>query len=207
LFQRTAKTILAFRFSNGGDEAMRTAILATMAFMLMPITAAAQQPTAPAAAGALEMNPVSNAVRKILERQSKNIVAAAEDMPADKFGFKPTPTQMTFAGLVEHTAGTNNFLCAQISGTSSPPEEKLSESDPKEKLMNALKASFDYCTQALAKVDDSKLGESIPFFGGRQVSRAAGMITLATAFADHYGMAAMYLRLNGLVPPTAKPKE
>jgi hypothetical protein len=31
--------------------------------------------------------------------------------------------------------------------------------------------------------------------------------TLATAFADHYGMAAMYLRLNGLVPPTAKPKE
>jgi len=153
------------------------------------------------------MNPVSNAVRKILERQSKNIVAAAEEMPADKFGYKPTPTQMTFAALVEHTTGTNNFLCAQISSTSSPPEEKLSENDPKEKLVSALKASFDYCTQALAKVDDSKLGESIPFFGGRQVSRAAGMITLGTAFADHYGMAAMYLRLNGLVPPTAKPKE
>ncbi len=120
------------------------------------------------------MNPVSNAVRKILERQSKNIVAAAEEMPADKFSYKPTPTQMTFAALVEHTTGTNNFLCAQISGTSSPPEEKLSENDPKEKLVSALKASFDYCTQALAKVDDSKLGESIPFFGGRQVSRAAG---------------------------------
>ncbi len=99
---------------------MRTAILATMAFMLMPIAATAQQPAAPAAAGAPEMNPVSNAVRKILERQSKNIVAAAEEMPADKFGYKPTPTQMTFAALVEHTTGTNNFLCAQISGTSSP---------------------------------------------------------------------------------------
>jgi len=186
---------------------MRTAILAAIAFMLMPIAATAQQPAAPAAAGAPEMNPVSNAVRKILERQSKNIVAAAEEMPADKFGYKPTPTQMTFAALVEHTTGTNNFLCAQISGTSSPPEEKLTENDPKEKLVSALKASFDYCTQALAKVDDSKLGESIPFFGGRQVSRAAGMITLATAFADHYGMEAMYLRSNGLVPPTAKPKE
>lgn len=185
---------------------MRTVIVATIAFMFMPIAATAQQPTAPAA-GAPEMNPVSNAVRKILERQSKNIQAAAEEMPADKFVYKPTPTQMTFAALVGHTAGTNNFLCAQISGTASPPEEKLGENDPKEKLMSALKASFDYCTQALAKVDDSKLGESIPFFGGRQVSRAAGMITLATAFADHYGMAAMYLRLNGLVPPTAKPKE
>src|SRR5579862_5278701 len=102
---------------------MRTAIFATMAFMLMPVAATAQQP-APAAAGAPEMNPVSNAVRKILERQSKNIVAAAEEMPADKFGYKPTPSQMTFAALVEHTTGTNNFLCAQISGTASPPEEK-----------------------------------------------------------------------------------
>lgn len=186
---------------------MRPLVLAAMVCFLMPVPAMAQQPAAPATAGAVETNPVSNAVRKILERQSKNIVAAAEEMPADKFGYKPTPTQMTFAALVEHTAGTNNFLCAQISATSSPPEEKLSENDPKEKLMSALKASFDYCAQALAKIDDSKLGEPIPFFGGRQVSRAAGMITLATAFADHYGMAAMYLRMNGLVPPTAKPKE
>lgn len=186
---------------------MRTTVLAAMVLCLMPLAATAQQPAAPASAGALETNPVSSAVRKILERQSKNIVAAAEEMPADKFGYKPTPTQMTFAALVEHTAVTNNFLCAQISGTSSPPEEKLSENDPKEKLMSALKASFDYCTQALAKVDDSRLGESIQFFGGRQVSRAAGMITLATAFSDHYGMAAMYLRMNALVPPTAKPKE
>jgi hypothetical protein len=186
---------------------MKTTVLATMAFMLTPLPAMAQQPAAPVAAGVVETNPVSNAVRKILERQSKNIVAAADEMPADKFSYKPSPSQMTFAALVEHTAGTNNFLCAQISGTASPPQEKLTENDPKEKLVSALKASFDYCTQALAKVDDSKLGESIQFFGGRQVSRAAGMITLATAFADHYGMAAMYLRLNGLVPPTAKPKE
>jgi hypothetical protein len=186
---------------------MRTSVLTTIAFLLMPFATTAQQAAAPAAAGATETNPVSNAVRKILERQSKNIVAAADEMPADKFSYKPSPSQMTFAALVEHTAGTNNFLCAQISGTASPPQEKLTENDPKEKLVSALKASFDYCSQALAKVDDSKLGESIQFFGGRQVSRAAGMITLATAFADHYGMAAMYLRLNGLVPPTAKPKE
>ena len=204
MFLKAPKIILAFRFEEHGDEKMKTTILAAIVFVLMPSVAGAQQA---AAGGTTDTSPVSNAVRKILERQSKNIVAAAEEMPADKFSYRPTPTQMTFAALVEHTAGTNNFLCAQISGTSSPPEEKLSETDPKEKLVNALKASFDYCAQALAKVDDSKLGEQIQFFGGRQVSRAAGMITLATAFADHYGMAAMYLRLNSLVPPTAKPKE
>ena len=186
---------------------MKATILAAIVFALMPGVGAAQQAATPAAGAATDTNPVSKAVRQIVERQSKNIVAAAEEMPADKFSYRPTPTQMTFGALVEHTTGTNNFLCAQISGTASPPEEKLGETDPKEKLVSALKASFDYCTQALAKVDDSKLGEQVQFFGGRQVSRAAAMITLATAFADHYGMAAMYLRLNSLVPPTAKPKE
>jgi uncharacterized damage-inducible protein DinB len=187
---------------------MRASVLVVMLFFLAPLAVSAQQPAASAGANAsVESNPVSNAIRKILDRQSKNIVAAAEEMPADKFAYKPTPTQMSFAALVEHTAGTNNFLCAQISGTSSPPEEKLSETDPKEKLVSALKASFDYCTMALAKVDDSKLGEQVQFFGGRQVSRATDMIVLASAAADHYGTAAMYLRLNGLVPPTAKPKE
>ena len=187
---------------------MRISALAVLLFFLAPFAVSAQQPAPSAGANpSVESNPVSNSTRKILERQSKNIVAAADAMPADKFSYKPTPSQMSFAALVEHTAGTNNFLCASISGTSSPPEEKLSETDPKEKLVAALKGSFDYCAMALAKVDDSKLGESVPFFGGRQVSRAMGMIVLSSAFSDHYGMAAMYLRLNGLVPPTAKPKE
>jgi hypothetical protein len=56
-------------------------------------------------------------------------------------------------------------------------------------------------------VDDSNLGEQLTLFGGRQASRAGAMIALTNDFADHYSMAAIYLRLNGLLPPTAKPKE
>jgi hypothetical protein len=185
---------------------MKTNLLATLILALMPLTAGAQQ-TAATPAAAPEANPVSNTVRKILDRQSKNMVAAADAMPADKYSFHPTPAQMTFAKLVEHMAGSNNFLCAKISGMPAPAEEKLSETDPKEKLVGALKASFDYCTQALAKVDDSNLGEQLTLFGGRQASRAGAMIALTNDFADHYSMAAIYLRLNGLLPPTAKPKE
>jgi len=185
---------------------MKTIILAALILALMPFTAGAQQ-TASTTAAAPEANPVSNTVRKILDRQSKNMVVAVEEMPADKFSFHPTPAQMTFAKLVEHMAGSNNFLCSKISGAPAPPEEKLSETDPKEKLVGALKASFDYCTQTLAKVDDSNLGEQLTLFGGRQASRAGAMIALTNDFADHYSMAAIYLRLNGLLPPTAKPKE
>ena len=56
-------------------------------------------------------------------------------------------------------------------------------------------------------MEDSRLGDSIPFFGGRKVTRAAAMLALADDWADHYSQVAIYLRLNGLLPPTAKKKE
>lgn len=184
---------------------MKKITLIAMFLILVPIVVEAQETKAAPAAN--EANPVSNTVRKLVDRAAKNMVAAADEMPADKYSFHPTPAQMTFAKLVEHMAGSNNLLCSKISGMAAPAEEKLSETDPKEKLVGALKASFDYCTQALAKVDDSNLGEQMTLFGGRQASRAAAMIALTSDFADHYSMAAIYLRLNGLLPPTAKPKE
>src|SRR5579863_5416047 len=191
--------MLKSKFSRGGNR-MRKMILAILAMVFLSAAAGAQQ--APPAQ--LETNPVSNSVRKSLERQSKNMVAAVEEMPADKFSFRPTPAQMTFGHLVMHMAGSNNFLCSKISGNPAPPDEKLSETDPKEKLVGALKASFDYCAQSLAKVDDSNLGEQLALFGGRTASRAGAMFALTNDFADHYSAAAMYLRLNGLLPPTAQ---
>jgi uncharacterized damage-inducible protein DinB len=180
---------------------MRRILLGVLAVVLLPFTSGAQQAAAP------EKNPVSNAVRRIVERQSKNMIAAAEAMPAEKYGFKATADQMSFGHLIIHAASANNFLCSGVSGTPAPAEEKLAETDPKDKLVAALKASVDYCTQALAKVDDSNLSEPVPFFGDRKVSRATALIVITDAYADHYGMAAIYLRLNGLVPPTAQAKK
>ncbi|MGH9682564.1 MAG: DinB family protein [Candidatus Acidiferrales bacterium] len=180
---------------------MKRIIVAVAVLALTPAFICAGQTAQP------ETNPVSSAVRTITARAAKNLVAAAEEMPADKYGYKPTPQQMTFGKLVEHMAGSNKFLCSKISGVAAPAEEKLSETDPKDKLVGALKASFAYCTQALANVDDSKLGEPLTIFGGRTASRAAAMIGLTNDFADHYSMAAMYLRLNGLLPPTARHEE
>jgi len=152
-------------------------------------------------------NPVSDAVRSQLDRRAKIMVAAAEEMPAEKFNYKPTPEQMTFAHLTLHIAQSNNFLCSKISGTPEPEDQKLTENDPKDKLTAALKASFDYCSSALAKMDDARLNEIVTLFGGHEATKAAGMIALTNDWADHYAAEAMYLRLNGLLPPTAQPKK
>jgi len=103
---------------------------------------------------------------------------------------------------------TNNYLCSKIGDV---PEAKaappLKDSDGKDKLVEGLKASFDFCTSALSKVDDSKLGDELELFGGRKGSRASAKFMLSGSWADHYSEAAMYLRLSGLIPPTAQPKK
>lgn len=157
---------------------------------------------------AQDKNPVTSVARQILPRQQKNLVAAVEEMPADKFGYKPTEQQMTFGHLVLHIIESNNYLCSHIGDLSEvKPPVPLKESDGKDKLVAALQASFDFCNTALGKVDDSKLGDEVELFGGRKGSRAFALIALTNDWADHYSSAAMYLRLNGLLPPTAQPKK
>jgi uncharacterized damage-inducible protein DinB len=132
------------------------------------------------------------------------MVAAAEAMPADKYNFKATPDQMTFGHLTLHITEANYVFCSKIGGVPAPQAAKLSDTDPKDKLVAAMKSSFDFCGTALAKLDDSNLGEVLTLFGERKASRAAAILLLATSWGDHYSLEATYLRLNGLLPPTAK---
>jgi DinB superfamily len=152
-------------------------------------------------------NPVTTVVKDMLTRQHKNLVAAVEEMPADKFSFKPTPLQETFGHLVLHITEANYFLCSRAGDVSAPKTEELNDTDSKDKLVGALKASFDFCESAVSKADDSKLGDTVEAFGGRKQPRAWAWIGMASNWADHYAAAAMYLRLNGLLPPTAQPKK
>jgi hypothetical protein len=162
---------------------------------------------APQASTTPVANPVSTFVKQQLTRFNKIMVAAAEAMPAEKYSFKPTPDMNTFGHLTIHIAQGNNGLCSQISGAPAPASDKLGDDDPKDKLVVGLKASFDFCATALANVDDSKLGEPMTLFGRVPSSRAGALIALSMGFADHYGAQAMYLRLSGILPPTAQPKK
>jgi uncharacterized damage-inducible protein DinB len=192
-YGRIPKASLSFVVKNGGFM---------MRFLLGCIVllsaAALAQPT---------KSPVSDALRAMLAGREKNMIAAFEEMPADKFAYKPTPEQMTFGHLAAHIVSGNYFFCSNVGDVPRPKMEELKETEGKDKLVAALKASFEFCDSALAKADDSKLNENITWSDGKPRARALAFVTLASSWADHYGMAAMYLRLNGLIPPTAKQVE
>lgn len=167
---------------------------------LLLLAAAAIAQTAPAQT----KNPVSSALRDILPGRQKNTIAAVEAMPADKFNYKPTSDQMTFGHLVAHMVEANDFMCSKVAAVPAPKVEGVKDTDSKDKLVAALKASFDFCSETLGKMDDSKLTETTEGFGGKQVTRAWFSLVLASSWADHYAETSMYLRLNGILPPTAK---
>ena len=155
---------------------------------------------------AQKKNPVTTVIKEIMPRQQRNLEGAVETMPADKFSFKPTEAQMTFGHLVSHVIDSNYYLCAKAADLPRPKVEEAKETD-KDALLATLKASFDFCNTSLAKVDDSKLGDEIEAYGGRKVPRAWALIALTNDWADHYAASSTYLRLNGLLPPTAQPKK
>ncbi len=176
----------------------RKLILVVAICLAAPIAARAESTTT---------NPVVASAREIFDRQSKFITAAADEMPADKYSYHPTPDQWSFGKIVSHVATVNFLVCSMISGTPAPQNEKVTETDPKEKIASALQASFDFCSQALANLQDSQLGDTVKFFGGREAPRARALFELTGDLEDHYSQLAGYLRLNGMLPPSAKPRK
>jgi len=149
--------------------------------------------------------PVADALRANAMRYGKNLTAAAEVMPADKYAFKPTPAQMSFADIVVHLNEGNDYLCGLLGFTQPPTRTKVTATGTKEALIARLKETFAFCDQALAKLDDSKLADEVSLFGSMKMTRAAAQMLTVGDWADHYSQMAIYLRLNGQLPPTAKP--
>ncbi len=210
LLGRARRGYAALRYLRGKETAMKTlgSLFVAVAILIAAGATGAQQAAAPAASAPPDMSPVANPVSGFVKagvaRYEKNMVAAAEAMPAEKYGFKPSPEMNSFGHLVMHIAQSNNTFCAKISGQTAP-DVKIAETDPKDKLVAAVKDSFAFCTAALARVDDSKLGEQFVLFGNRPISRGGALVALGGSWTDHYATQAIYLRLNGILPPTAQP--
>jgi len=164
--------------------------------------AAAPTPEPPAAIA----NPVVWSANEIYTRQAKFILAAAEEMPADKYTFKPSADQWTFAKILSHVAASNGSVCGSLSDKPAPDATKVPETAPKADLVAAVKASIDFCDAAMASLTDAKLADPIPFRRAT-LPRARAIVEIVADLEDHYSQLAAYLRANGMLPPSAAPKK
>lgn len=146
---------------------------------------------------------VSKHFQAFVTHHTKNLIDAAESMPAAKYNYKPTAAQWTFGKIIAHMAGDNRITCSAIAGAAPEKSPEPSATASKEELVSALKNSLTFCAQAVAKVNDGMLGDSVSYYGER-ATRVSPLIGLVEDWSDHYSQLAGYLRLNNVLPPTAK---
>jgi hypothetical protein len=128
-------------------------------------------------------------------------------MPPEKYSYRPSADVRTFGATIAHVADVNYLVCSKLMTVPPPAQaQKAGESDPKDKLVTALKSSMDYCSQAFSKISDASLAEMVPWFGGRQSTRLGVAEAVSYDLVDHYAGLSLYLRMNGLLPPTATKK-
>jgi uncharacterized damage-inducible protein DinB len=137
----------------------------------------------------------------------KYVVASAEKMPAEHFGFKPTPEVRTYGQLLGHILDTNYFFCNAVKGGVNPADGKDFEKIAnKAELVQAVKDSFAYCDDAFATLTDQSAMAMIKVGSGANVREAArgNQLTMVVIHSnEHYGNLVTYLRMKGIVPPSS----
>ena len=196
---------------------MKLAALAAfgIAALALPAALAAQQP--PAAGAAAPANPITTVFRGRTMTLQRNLAQAFDSIPAAKFSYKPTPAQLTVGYIAQHLATDNYLFCnnfgdmkATVTDRERTTPDSVKAGWPREELVAQLKASFDFCEKAFAQLDDAKLAETFTFTAPngttRTMPRAQMVLGHVIDMADHYSQLANYMRLNGMLPPTALPR-
>ena len=139
----------------------------------------------------------------------RKLTAMAEDFPEDKYDFKPTPAQRTFAEQLLHAAGSCYYFTNPVTGQKPPAAEdpKREQYKSKADIVAFVKKSFADGATALQAKGEKGMKTEVEYFPGqksRVVDIAYGIIEHS---GEHYGQLVVYYRLAGLVPPESRPKK
>jgi uncharacterized damage-inducible protein DinB len=135
-------------------------------------------------------------------------LAVAQAMPADSYGFKPVPAELSFGQLMVQIAAANVGACSMASGMTAPPTpEKLAAALKDEKVdvdkdaaSKFLTETFDFCNKAVAAMTPEKMDAVVG--RNRKMTGFEWLWAYFTHTAHHRGQAEVYLRVKGITPPT-----
>ncbi len=177
----------------------------TLALALGAFTsAAAQQPAGtPASADAPTAGYRAEFLRELADLETK-YVRLAEQMPADKYTWRPAEGVRSVGEVFLHIAQANFGLARRI-GTPAPagftPQGFEKSTTDKAKIVDQLKQSFAHMRAAALKASDADADKTMPWFGGSTITQRGFLVFLVRHAGEHLGQSIAYARVNGVVPP------
>ena len=178
---------------------MRT-LIAAVVLLVAPVAIA--QPKSPPKID--PANPISSSMKNGFDRVKGFIAAAAEEMPAADYSFKPSPDVRSFGQLIGHVADASYMFCGAAKKETKPPVAASIEKTvtSKDALQKALADAFAYCDAVYAATTDASLQSSIDLFKMKMMKFNALDVNVAHD-NEHYGNIVTYLRIKKLVPPSS----
>jgi len=139
----------------------------------------------------------------------RKLIAMAEDMPEDKYDFKPTPAQRSFAEQLLHASGANYFFINPAKGQEPPKgDPKRADYKTKAELVDYVKKSFADGAALIQSKGDSGLNDVFTDpFSKNQTRFSDFAWGFVEHSGEHYGQLVVYYRVAGLVPPESRPKK
>lgn len=186
------------------------AILALAMAIALPVRAQDNKPTGEKAEQKdmmkkedMKATGVRESVLSQIDQAREKLVALAEAMPADKFGWRPGQGVRSVGEVFAHVSGGNYFLTT-FWGAKVPagvdPRSFEKEGGDKARTIDTLKKSFDYVKQQVQALPEADLDRKIKLFGQDATVRDA-MLTLASHAHEHLGQSIAYARMNNVTPP------
>lgn len=169
------------------------------ALVLAAAVSCAPPPTPPAEAGS------GAAVASVTPRFNDLagwLVQTVEQVPDSLYGYKPNPAVRSMSELIGHVVNAHYTFCSGALGTAEPEHADFEKSTDKAALVEGMKASVAYCNTAYQMTDAEAMKET-QFFGST-MSRLAVLVWNATHDGEHYGNLVVYMRANGMVPPSSQ---
>jgi hypothetical protein len=181
---------------------MHNAGVAALIFAVFVIATASAAQQTPAPAG--RTLTLSGEMLRGFQTMQRDLAEAAEKMPDEHYGFRPTPDIKPFGQLVAHVALAQFGTCATLKGEPNPrKDEEEDASRTKADAIALLKASAGYCDPAVSALTDAAMTE-LTKMGPNQLAKGLLPASLVGHGAEMYGTMAVYLRLKGIVPPTTE---
>jgi uncharacterized damage-inducible protein DinB len=167
-----------------------------------------------AVGGAQEKNPpkpAPSASKAVLESWNdigRKLIAMAEDFPEDKYDYKATPAERTFAENLLHVAGVNYYFTNAVRGEKPPSGENPPRSEHKTKsdVVAFVKKSFADGARAIEAKGDTGMSDLVVNPYNQRLARVSDYAyDFIEHSGEHYGQLVVYYRLNNMVPPESRP--
>lgn len=149
-----------------------------------------------------EMNGPAASSKALYEMVKGYLIASAEQMPEEKYGYRPTPEVRSFGQIIGHVASSQYGFCSAALGEKPPVTEDMEKRTTKASLVQGLKDAFAYCEKAYS-MSDADAAHTTKLFGSDRSRVFVLMFNVSHDF-EHYGNLVTYMRENGMVPPSSQ---